>query len=76
MPAAAETATEVVVLDVPAAVVDGPAYVCPNCRYVYAETRGCPTEGWAAGTTWAQLPADWTCPQCAVREKPDFTRIA
>ncbi|WP_293396781.1 fatty acid desaturase [Nevskia sp.] len=59
-----------------AVAIEGPAYVCPNCRYVYAETRGCPTEGWLAGTTWAQLPTDWTCPQCAVREKPDFARIA
>ena len=80
-----EQATQTVATTVDAAVIDaaavaiaveGPAYVCPNCRYVYAETRGCPTEGWAAGTTWAQLPADWTCPQCAVREKPDFARIA
>lgn len=73
-----ETTAEAAVVDAAAVAVaiEGPAYVCPNCRYVYAETLGCPTEGWAAGTTWAQLPADWTCPQCAVREKPDFARIA
>jgi len=72
------TTAEAVVIDAAAVAVavEGPAYVCPNCRYVYAETRGCPSEGWTAGTTWAQLPADWTCPQCAVREKPDFARIA
>jgi alkane 1-monooxygenase len=52
-----------------------PAYGCPNCRYVYIESRGCPAEGWPAGTTWAELPNEWQCPQCAVREKPDFARI-
>jgi alkane 1-monooxygenase len=54
---------------------DSPAYGCPNCRYVYVESRGCPAEGWPAGTVWAELPKEWQCPQCAVREKPDFARI-
>jgi rubredoxin len=26
----------------------------------------------AAGTRWDDLPEDWGCPDCAVREKPDF----
>ncbi len=47
-------------------------YECPNCRYVYVVANGCPTEGYPPGTTWAALPVDWPCPQCAVREKPDF----
>lgn len=45
---------------------------CPNCRYVYDETRGCAHEGFPAGTKWALIPKDWACPQCAVREKVDF----
>lgn len=49
---------------------------CPNCRYVYDDARGCPEEGFAPGTRWTALPADWTCPQCAVREKPDFRPLA
>ncbi|MDP3859338.1 MAG: fatty acid desaturase [Stagnimonas sp.] len=45
---------------------------CPNCDYVYDEAVGCVHEGFPAGTRWAQLPESWQCPQCAVREKPDF----
>ncbi len=45
---------------------------CPNCSYVYDERQGCPEEGYAPGTRWAALPADWPCPHCAVREKIDF----
>jgi alkane 1-monooxygenase len=48
---------------------------CPNCRYVFDDAVGCPHEGFAAGTPWDALPADWACPQCAVREKPDFRPV-
>lgn len=54
---------------------EGAGWQCPNCFFVYVEARGVPEEGWPAGTLWSQLPNDWTCPQCAVREKPDFDRI-
>jgi alkane 1-monooxygenase len=49
---------------------------CPNCGYVYDQRLGCANEGYPAGTPWASLPASWACPQCAVREKPDFTALA
>jgi alkane 1-monooxygenase len=56
--------------------VESPAAVtrhqCPNCDYLYDESVGCPHEGFAAGTRWADLPMGWVCPQCFVREKPDF----
>ncbi len=79
--AAAAPAAEAVatVTEAPATVVvatEGPAYRCPNCSYVYVEQLGCPVEGWPAGTVWSQLPEGWTCPQCAVREKPDFAKVA
>ena len=45
---------------------------CPNCGYVYDEQDGCPREGFAPGTPWRLVPDNWTCPDCAVREKPDF----
>ena len=48
---------------------------CPNCSYVYDENSGCPREGYPAGTRWVDLPADWPCPDCAVREKPDFIAL-
>ena len=48
---------------------------CPNCDYVYDEDVGCPREGFVAGTLWHQIPNDWACPQCAVREKLDFRPV-
>jgi rubredoxin len=47
-------------------------YRCPGCGYVYDERQGDPHEGFAPGTPWSQVPDDWACPDCAVREKPDF----
>ncbi|QQD17060.1 rubredoxin [Spongiibacter nanhainus] len=51
-------------------------YVCPDCGYQYDEQSGCPREGYPAGTKWADLPEDFPCPDCFVREKPDFVPIA
>jgi rubredoxin len=49
-------------------------YRCPECGYRYDERAGDPREGFPAGTRWEHIPSDWACPQCAVREKPDFQR--
>jgi len=48
------------------------AYKCPVCDYVYDEASGAPREGFPAGTAWADVPDDWCCPDCGVREKIDF----
>lgn len=48
---------------------------CPGCGHVYDERTGDPHEGFAPGTRWEQVPDDWPCPDCAVREKPDFEVI-
>jgi alkane 1-monooxygenase len=45
---------------------------CPGCEYVYEVAAGDEHEGFAAGTAWADIPADWCCPDCGVREKVDF----
>lgn len=45
---------------------------CVGCGFVYDEAEGCPHEGFPPGTAWAEVPEDWPCPDCAVREKPDF----
>ena len=50
-------------------------YRCPGCSYVYDEARGDPHEGFPPGTTWAQIPADWACPDCSVHEKADFKLV-
>jgi len=50
-------------------------FICPNCEYVYDEAAGDPHEGWPAGTLFADIDADWTCPDCGVREQVDFIPI-
>jgi rubredoxin len=47
-------------------------FICPNCAYVYDEATGDPREGWPAGTPFADVDADWACPDCGVRERVDF----
>jgi rubredoxin len=48
---------------------------CPACGYVYDERVGDAREGFPAGTVWADVPEDWACPDCGVREKVDFERV-
>ncbi len=48
-------------------------YVCQMCGYVYDPEVGDPDNGIAAGTSFADLPDDWTCPDCGVG-KEDFVR--
>nr|WP_308423264.1 rubredoxin [Nocardioides phosphati] len=48
---------------------------CPGCAYVYVVDAGDEHEGFAAGTAWADIPADWFCPDCGVREKIDFVPV-
>jgi len=45
---------------------------CPECGYIYDEAEGDPHEGYPPGTTFADLPDDFACPDCAVRFKEDF----
>jgi rubredoxin len=47
-------------------------YRCPGCGYTYDEERGHPREGFPAGTLWSEVPEDWVCPDCGVREQIDF----
>ena len=51
------------------------AFRCPGCDYVYDESKGAPRENLPAGTAWKDIPEDWSCPDCAVREKVDFEEI-
>ncbi len=45
---------------------------CPGCSFVYEVAAGNEHEGFAAGTAWADIPFDWCCPDCGVRDKADF----
>jgi rubredoxin len=51
------------------------AYRCEVCDYVYDESTGAPREGFAAGTPWTEVPNDWCCPDCGVREEVDFVPV-
>ena len=48
---------------------------CDSCDYVYDEATGHPREGFAPGTVWVDVPDDWPCPDCGVREKIDFVPV-
>jgi rubredoxin len=50
-------------------------YRCPTCGYVYDEEAGHPREGFPAGTPWSEVPDDWACPDCGVRDKIDFEPV-
>lgn len=47
-------------------------YHCPECGFVFDEEQGVPREGFPPGTPFAQVPDDWSCPDCGVRDKLDF----
>jgi rubredoxin len=50
-------------------------YICPGCGYTYDEVKGNEWEGFPAGTKWEAIPDDWSCPECSVRDKPDFNEV-
>jgi rubredoxin len=51
-------------------------YRCPGCGYTYDEQTGHPREGFPAGTPWSEVPNEWVCPDCGVRDKVDFEPVA
>jgi rubredoxin len=49
-------------------------WMCLICGWVYDEAAGAPEEGIAPGTRWADVPINWTCPECGAR-KEDFELV-
>lgn len=41
-------------------------WVCTVCGYVYDPAVGDSSNGISSGTTFEDLPEDWTCPECGV----------
>jgi len=41
-------------------------WICTVCQYVYDPALGDPDHGIAPGTSFAEIPDDWTCPLCGV----------
>ena len=51
-------------------------HMCVVCGWIYDEALGAPEDGIEAGTLWADVPADWVCPDCgAGREEFDMVEI-
>ncbi|MBW6485434.1 MAG: rubredoxin [Syntrophobacterales bacterium] len=47
-------------------------YVCDVCGYIYDSAEGDTEGGIPAGTAFANLPEDWTCPVCGA-SKEEFS---
>jgi len=48
-------------------------YECTVCGYVYDPSDGDPDNGIAPGTSFDDLPGDWTCPVCGAA-KSEFEK--
>lgn len=53
---------------------DAKTWMCLICGWIYDEAAGDPEHGIAPGTPWAQVPMNWTCPECGAR-KDDFEMV-
>lgn len=47
---------------------------CTACGFWYDPEEGDPTMGIPSGTDLANLPDDWTCPDCGAA-KQQFTKV-
>ncbi|MEU0543875.1 rubredoxin [Nocardia sp. NPDC005978] len=47
---------------------------CLVCGFEYDETLGWPEDGIEPGTRWADIPEDWSCPDCGAA-KADFEMV-
>lgn len=50
-------------------------WMCLICGWIYDEAAGDPEHDIAPGTAWADVPMNWTCPECGAR-KEDFEMVA
>lgn len=50
------------------------SWMCLICGWIYDEAAGDPEHGIAPGTPWADVPMNWTCPECGAR-KEDFEMV-
>jgi rubredoxin len=47
-------------------------YVCEICGWIYDPEEGVPEQDIEPGTRWADVPDDFTCPDCGA-SKEDFS---
>ena len=55
-------------------VTDPKTWMCLICGWMYDEAAGDPEHGLVPGTAWADVPMNWTCPECGAR-KEDFEMV-
>jgi rubredoxin len=55
-------------------VVESKTWMCLICGWIYDENEGDAAHGLASGTSWEQVPMNWTCPECGAR-KEDFEMV-
>ena len=48
-----------------------PRFICRGCYFVYEEANGLPQQSIRPGTAFADIPANWRCPDCGT-EKTTF----
>jgi rubredoxin len=63
------------IIESPTGAEEFQSWMCLICGWVYDEEQGLPDEGIAPGTRWADVPINWTCPECGAR-KNDFEMVA
>ncbi|HOX66260.1 MAG: rubredoxin [Rhizobacter sp.] len=49
-------------------------WMCLICGWIYDEAVGDEEHGISPGTRWAEVPMNWTCPECGAR-KEDFEMV-
>jgi rubredoxin-NAD+ reductase len=49
--------------------MDFKKYKCVVCDWIYDEAQGDPDSGLKAGTRFADIPDDWSCPECGVTKE-------
>ena len=55
-------------------VSESKTWMCLICGWIYDEAAGDPEHDIAPGTAWADVPMNWTCPECGAR-KEDFEMV-
>ena len=58
----------------PSPVSEPRTWMCLICGWIYDEAAGDPEHGLSPGTAWADVPMNWTCPECGAR-KDDFEMV-
>ena len=53
---------------------DPKTWMCLICGWIYDEAAGDVEHDIAPGTRWADVPMNWTCPECGAR-KEDFEMV-